>query len=499
MLFAVSKSGNLPVLARFMSRPWASMKKGIICLALVLLARIATAAVFDAPHNDTNNIGCSRCHSYSVWWQYSPGQSNCALRAEAVPAKAHPGIAVHDVTYSTLTSLMAGGKLVVGDKYRVTDYRTRYTIPGTKDTHTGNVEALVLTANSDNRFDMLVVSEDHPEDIIYYTVSNKILCINDFELGKVADPAVDRGYILYRKDTIRNVEVGEDFRNMVYRRWETVAGNGVYAHSFPITDDAAYQDFPMFADYNVTSEVHIDHHRGNSGEETDGNLLSNVVFRSRAYKVEMLDGAESATFLGSVVELSMKFCSKGVFYGKIERVVLGTGSELTVTGDLYSVYVNKEEMLLDGNFSNVEILSSYTKDRIVGDYSNTVFGVKADTTETGTLSIRVMNDKEKRIGQAVICPAAREADGHGVCTVVQNDADRDGLDDITGNPISDGRSAVIKTSAADEKARIFLTPRTLIQTPLAVTEIMVGQSFKVEITNAVTVGTKIDWMIVEER
>jgi len=52
------------------------MRKSIVCLALVLLARIAFAAVVDAPHNDTNNISCTRCHSYSVWWQYSPVQSN---------------------------------------------------------------------------------------------------------------------------------------------------------------------------------------------------------------------------------------------------------------------------------------------------------------------------------------------------------------------------------------------------------------------------------------
>jgi len=63
------------------------MRKSIICLALVLLARIATAAVVDAPHNDTNNISCTRCHSYSVWWQYSPVQSDRVLnhgRAEQV-------------------------------------------------------------------------------------------------------------------------------------------------------------------------------------------------------------------------------------------------------------------------------------------------------------------------------------------------------------------------------------------------------------------------------
>ena len=52
------------------------MKKSIMCLVLVLLARIATASVIDAPHNETNNMGCTACHTYSVWWQYSPVQND---------------------------------------------------------------------------------------------------------------------------------------------------------------------------------------------------------------------------------------------------------------------------------------------------------------------------------------------------------------------------------------------------------------------------------------
>ncbi len=29
-------------------------------------------SVVDAPHNQTNGISCSACHSYTLWWQYSP-------------------------------------------------------------------------------------------------------------------------------------------------------------------------------------------------------------------------------------------------------------------------------------------------------------------------------------------------------------------------------------------------------------------------------------------
>jgi len=45
------------------------MKTKIICLVVVLFARLASATVLDAPHN---LISCSTCHSYSLWWQYSP-------------------------------------------------------------------------------------------------------------------------------------------------------------------------------------------------------------------------------------------------------------------------------------------------------------------------------------------------------------------------------------------------------------------------------------------
>lgn len=60
------------------------MKKLILCLAFVLLASIASAAVIDAPHNDSNNMGCSGCHNYSLWWQFSPAQNDPILRAQQV-------------------------------------------------------------------------------------------------------------------------------------------------------------------------------------------------------------------------------------------------------------------------------------------------------------------------------------------------------------------------------------------------------------------------------
>jgi len=56
-----------------------------LVLALVLLAAAPLrAAVTDAPHNDTNRIHCTDCHSYSLWWEFSPVDSDAALKADKV-------------------------------------------------------------------------------------------------------------------------------------------------------------------------------------------------------------------------------------------------------------------------------------------------------------------------------------------------------------------------------------------------------------------------------
>ena len=42
----------------------------------VVLPTWSFASVADAPHNETNDIACSDCHDYSLWWQYSPSINN---------------------------------------------------------------------------------------------------------------------------------------------------------------------------------------------------------------------------------------------------------------------------------------------------------------------------------------------------------------------------------------------------------------------------------------
>lgn len=500
------------------------------------------------------------------------------------------GITIHDVTYSELVSLISANNLFPGDQYRLTDFRTRYRIPFTDlvpAVHTGETEVLVLTANSQNSLNILAVSEAFPQDIIHYTVRNDIL----------NDTNVDRGYILYRKDTVKNVEAWEDFRNMVFRRWETEVGNGVYAKlcQSEAPTGARYKDFPMFADYNNrTSEVSINHHRSLDNE---GNELSNIIFMGDAYKIRFPDGAHDATFLGNASNCTFGFCSGPTFYGDLNNVDVGENNRLIAYGSLYNTYIRKNgvnhPLVIYGNLTNVEVLSNYDRDEIIGDYSDVLFGLASneedtvlkspsdeealaqssdnssenspeqetyrelldaqsshlqeqkdklsalendtnsldlrtsqndeqigrienivealaqqlneirDTVDsyilsTASESIPAENSPSKSIGQSVICPEYFELDTQGECTILQIDSNNDLIEDMTGNRINDGKSAVILTSAARGQARIFLTPRRVIESPLAVTEIYDNEAFKVEISSIVSEKIVFDWWIAEE-
>ncbi|MDP2106316.1 MAG: hypothetical protein Q8J76_10020, partial [Desulfobulbaceae bacterium] len=62
-------------------------------LAAMLAAGSAYAtSVLDAPHNESHDVHCSSCHSYSLWWQFSPttpGTAEYDGRTDDVCNKCH--------------------------------------------------------------------------------------------------------------------------------------------------------------------------------------------------------------------------------------------------------------------------------------------------------------------------------------------------------------------------------------------------------------------------
>jgi hypothetical protein len=51
------------------------INKGLLMAMALTLLHVATAraaSIVDAPHNSVHGVSCGSCHSYSLWWRYSP-------------------------------------------------------------------------------------------------------------------------------------------------------------------------------------------------------------------------------------------------------------------------------------------------------------------------------------------------------------------------------------------------------------------------------------------
>lgn len=123
---------------------------------------------------------------------------------------AEGGAPIIDVTYDELITLRDVDELIPGQQYQITDYRTVHVIPGTLDINTGPIEPLIVTANSPSNLDIIAVSQNYPQDIIYY------------KWGTDEDnfPGATHGYITRRIDTDRNNNIATDWRHVKYRRYK---------------------------------------------------------------------------------------------------------------------------------------------------------------------------------------------------------------------------------------------------------------------------------------
>jgi hypothetical protein len=119
------------------------------------------------------------------------------------------------VTYLELKALADSSSLVPGSKYLITDFQTLHIIPNTVDRNDANtvipVDPLLLTAISINEFDARVQSLLYPKDEIYYDIDNT-------RWGVLVDTS-SKGFITRRIDTELLIDVGQDFRHCVFRRW----------------------------------------------------------------------------------------------------------------------------------------------------------------------------------------------------------------------------------------------------------------------------------------
>jgi hypothetical protein len=120
------------------------------------------------------------------------------------------GAEVISLTYSELSTLVSGNTLVPGQKYLINDYQTVHLIPNTNDINTGPIEPLLVTASSTKTLEPIAYSTLFPQDIIYYNIESDQNIVS----------GSTKGYIYRRIDTIKNNDIGFDYRNVKFRRWQ---------------------------------------------------------------------------------------------------------------------------------------------------------------------------------------------------------------------------------------------------------------------------------------
>lgn len=229
------------------------MAKGLILLVLSLVVfAVAEAASRSAYYNPGETLDPS-C---------APGDTNCSV----YPAL---NIAISK-TYAELSSMATAGTLVKGQKYRITDFRTKHLIPNTAVYNTGPTEVLVVEALTASTLKSEAKSESYPQDIIHYE-----LVQSHYWNGVLIDGG-DRGWIYYREDTLQNNKVDYDFRNVKWRRWNTQAdGLGTWTvltdNTFPSQDFLTFQNYALTNgnDFNIA---------GKSNESNPGQNYNNIFF-----------------------------------------------------------------------------------------------------------------------------------------------------------------------------------------------------------------------------
>ena len=153
-------------------------------------------------------------------------------------------ISITSLTYASFYSLFTGGTLTPGALYKINDFRTVHYILETAGTaiNTGSIEEIYVLATSATTIDQRVISEDYPEDLIYWDPDPSNF-YGDEAFTKSTSPATIvsgfKGAITYRKDTHRNIEGYFDWRAFKFRRWSISSAYPVWDSVSPPTTYSA--------------------------------------------------------------------------------------------------------------------------------------------------------------------------------------------------------------------------------------------------------------------
>jgi len=125
-----------------------------------------------------------------------------------------------ELTYDELVILKDNAELIPGKRYKIMDFQTIHDIPYTMpwEQHIGSIEEIIVVANTIDTLSPTVYSELFPDDEIIYDIDK-----NTTDKTGTSRP----GWIVYRKERIKQVETSFDFREVTIKRWR-ITSNTTY-------------------------------------------------------------------------------------------------------------------------------------------------------------------------------------------------------------------------------------------------------------------------------
>jgi hypothetical protein len=172
-----------------------------------------------------------------------------------------------DITYSNLVSTINANLLKEKSYYKITDFRTTYTIYGTLVDTIGEIEPLVVFATSDSTISANAYSLTYPNDVINYSI---------YDTTVLKPSSGTRGSILYRHDMITNLSAYYDWRNVVWKRFALNPAPSLYY---------AFNSYDGIPDYTYT--------------KTFGNNCKNITLGPDTWNVTIFDGCYAIKLIGN--------------------------------------------------------------------------------------------------------------------------------------------------------------------------------------------------------
>lgn len=296
------------------------------------------------------------------------------------------GVVATNIVFSQLETLISTSQLIAGSWYKITDFQTAHYIQfsdsiGDEEIHTGAIEPMLVQAVSSSELATEIWSTVYPTDKITWKP-----IFNDRDYDAVLGQST--GVITSRYDTLLKLYRDYDWRNVIFRRWETVSGSGDYNN---YTDTGfAFQDFTPF---NLALD-NFDVSVGSGLELGQSNLglpyqLDNVVFQLDCVISKVSIGATSTfqeLFAANNIDVlfdqlcllqfannNIAFVASNQFEGDVRNNTLVELSESELSDDfLGNIGVSFVENQINGTFEDNNFIFLY-QNVVTGDIFQNLF------------------------------------------------------------------------------------------------------------------------------